>query len=196
MQHDTALLVLYAGTADQQAFRMCTPNVASGHASALTAATLAPAAQCCNWQACCCPLPPSLAPAPGDSAVPPCSSPSHKQFERAKNSAAGHLARRPHSRQELERKLHEKGHDAKAVQQALERLAELVSSRTGGSGALLHSWRGITVLCGLLLLVSNKPYLSLGTLLQARKSMVPRQCLIELGSSSSSRMGSVFTAAV
>eukprot|EP00891_Asterochloris_glomerata_P009741 jgi/Astpho2/9741/Aster-03719 len=52
-------------------------------------------------------------------------SPSHKQFERAKNSAAGHLARRPHSRQELEHKLHEKGHDAKAVQQALERLAEL-----------------------------------------------------------------------
>ena len=72
-------------------------------------------------------LAPATFPAPDDSAVSPCSSPSHKQSERAKNSAAGYLARRPHSRQELERKLHEKGHDAKAVQQALERLAELVS---------------------------------------------------------------------
>ena len=104
-------------------------------------------------------------PAPGDSAAPPCSSPSHKQFERAKNSAAGYLARRPHSWQELERKLHEKGHDAKAVQQALERLAELVSSRPGESSALLQSWRGITFLCGLQLLASNKPCPSLCTLL-------------------------------
>ena len=120
-------------------------------------------------------LPPATLADPGDSALSCCSSPSHKQFERAKNSAAGHLARRPHSRQELERKLHEKGHDAKAVQQALERLAELVSSRSrssflgqmtmvarsGGFRCTSAVMEGaLWVLCGLLILASNKPLLN------------------------------------
>ena len=45
--------------------------------------------------------------------------------------------------------------------------------------------------------VGNKPYPSSGMLLQGREGMVPkpcRQCLVELGSRSSSRMGCVLTA--
>ncbi|KAL3133968.1 hypothetical protein ABBQ32_008412 [Trebouxia sp. C0010 RCD-2024] len=48
-----------------------------------------------------------------------------REYEAAKNSAAGSLSLRPHSRKELEIKLEDKGYSADAISRALDRLAEL-----------------------------------------------------------------------
>jgi SOS response regulatory protein OraA/RecX len=45
-----------------------------------------------------------------------------RKVTRALNSAAGSLSRRPHSRAELERKLHDRGHSPEAARPALEKL--------------------------------------------------------------------------
>lgn len=56
-----------------------------------------------------------------------CSKAEEREYEAAKNSAAGSLSLRPHSRKELEIKLEDKGYSADAISRALDRLAELVS---------------------------------------------------------------------
>lgn len=53
------------------------------------------------------------------------SSKDEREYEAAKNSAAGSLSLRPHSRKELEVKLEDKGYSADAISRALDRLAEL-----------------------------------------------------------------------
>ena len=50
-----------------------------------------------------------------------------REYEAAKNSAAGSLSLRPHSRKELEVKLKDKGYSAEAICRALDRLKELVA---------------------------------------------------------------------
>lgn len=55
-----------------------------------------------------------------------CSPKQDREFEAAKNSAAGSLSLRPHSRKELEVKLKDKGYSASAIVKALDRLKELV----------------------------------------------------------------------
>lgn len=49
-----------------------------------------------------------------------------REYEAAKNSAAGSLSLRPHSRKELEIKLKDKGYSDTASSRALDRLKELV----------------------------------------------------------------------
>lgn len=49
-----------------------------------------------------------------------------REYEAAKNSAAGSLSLRPHSRKELEVKLKDKGYSPDAIDRALDRLKELV----------------------------------------------------------------------
>ena len=49
-----------------------------------------------------------------------------REYEAAKNSAAGSLSLRPHSRKELEVKLKNKGYSEGAILKALDRLKELV----------------------------------------------------------------------
>ncbi len=55
-----------------------------------------------------------------------CSPRQDREYEAAKNSAAGSLSLRPHSRKELEIKLKDKGYSEGAVLKALDRLKELV----------------------------------------------------------------------
>ena len=55
-----------------------------------------------------------------------CSPRQEREYEAAKNSAAGSLSLRPHSRKELEDKLEEKGYSKTATARALDRLKELV----------------------------------------------------------------------
>lgn len=50
-----------------------------------------------------------------------------REYEAAKNSAAGSLSLRPHSRKELEGKLKDKGYSSHAIGRALDRLKELVA---------------------------------------------------------------------
>lgn len=60
------------------------------------------------------------------SIVITCSKTEEREYEAAKNSAAGSLSLRPHSRKELEIKLEDKGYSVDAISRALDRLAELV----------------------------------------------------------------------
>ena len=53
--------------------------------------------------------------------------PLEKEFEACKASAANLVAFRPHSRAELAAKLTDKGFDRETIEQALDRLHELVS---------------------------------------------------------------------
>jgi len=55
-----------------------------------------------------------------------CSPRQDREYEAAKNSAAGSLSLRPHSRKELEVKLKNKGYSEGAILKALDRLKELV----------------------------------------------------------------------
>ena len=55
-----------------------------------------------------------------------CSPRQDREYEAAKNSAAGSLSLRPHSRKELEIKLKDKGYSEGAILKALDRLKELV----------------------------------------------------------------------
>ena len=57
-----------------------------------------------------------------------CSPRQDREYEAAKNSAAGSLSLRPHSRKELEVKLKDKGYSEGAILKALDRLKELVCS--------------------------------------------------------------------
>lgn len=50
-----------------------------------------------------------------------------REYVAAKNSAAGSLSLRPHSRKELDVKLKDKGYSADAIGKALDRLQELVA---------------------------------------------------------------------
>ncbi|KAL0039656.1 hypothetical protein WJX77_004520 [Trebouxia sp. C0004] len=60
-----------------------------------------------------------------DSDLPQFSPRQDREYEAAKNSAAGSLSLRPHSRKELEVKLKDKGYSEGAILKALDRLKEL-----------------------------------------------------------------------
>ena len=65
----------------------------------------------------------------------PCSAKIEREYEAAKSSAAGSLSLRPHSRQELEIKLRDKGYSESAICRALDRLQELVQLSLCNSNA-------------------------------------------------------------
>lgn len=64
--------------------------------------------------------------------------PLEKEFEACKASAANLVAFRPHSRAELAAKLTDKGFDRETIEQALDRLHELVSKTCLIAGQKSH----------------------------------------------------------